>query len=106
MVALRHDGEADARGVCMQLGVNPETRSCTQESGASGYVILGERELTLSLSGADGNPYEVTAADVTNALALEPRIASMTGRVIDPPLTGMYCVSPSEYPELWSPRAS
>ena len=62
---------------------------------------MSAREVTLSLSGADGDPYQVTEADVVHAAALEARMAVVADRLIDPPIDSKHCIAPAMHAELW-----
>lgn len=65
------------------------------------HYSYGDGVIWLSLSGASGDPYAVTAADVENALEIEEKIEPMAAYVIDPPLDSPFCVSPKFWPEFW-----
>ena len=66
-----------------------------------GVIQLGDR-LLLSLSGASGDPFRVTEADVRRAEALEQSMDALQSLVIEPPIDERHCVAPKFYPELWS----
>lgn len=105
LLALRHEGEADAQALCAQLDQAITGTGYHAIRGISAFAWFGDRTLTLSLSGAAGDYYEVTERDVDNAAALEPLIERVRERIIDPPLDDEHCVSPSRYPELWPKEA-
>lgn len=65
------------------------------------YVDFGDGVLRLSLSGAGGDPYSVTARDVENALAVEKKIKPIAAHIIDPPVDSAYCIAPEFWPEFW-----
>ena len=56
--------------------------------------------LQLSLSDL-ANPYEVTESVVEAARHIEPLLAELTARVIDPPLDNYHCLCPKYHPDLW-----
>jgi len=53
--------------------------------GVQCFAWIYPGSLVLRLSGAAGDPYEVTEDDVRGALLLEARIAPFADRVLDPP---------------------
>ena len=59
--------------------------------GVPCFVYVHRGRLELSLSGADGDPYEVSQRDFQHALKLEALIAPFAARIIDPPLDGDRC---------------
>ena len=65
------------------------------------FIHFGNRKLLLSLSGAAGDPYAVSEADVDNALKVEEVIEPLAAHVIDPPLDSLYCIAPKFWPEFW-----
>lgn len=66
-------------------------------------IHVGNR-LMLSLSGADGDPFQVTAKDVANAEAIERALDVAGLSAIDPPTDDPRCVAPKYYPEFWNSR--
>jgi hypothetical protein len=70
-------------------------------AGQAAYVLTGPDRLEIHLSDPD-DPYEVSAATVRAAVAIEPLLDPMAGRVIDPPRDDHHCVCPKYYPELWA----
>jgi hypothetical protein len=99
-VELRHHGEQDAQQLCAALGFEDRERAIIH--GTPVFVHVYKDTVSLALSGAAGSWYEVSSADVANAVALESRIAPLAERVIDPPIANKHCISPAMYPELWS----
>lgn len=69
-------------------------------AGVPVHVGFGDGTLLMSLSGADGDPYAVSEADVVNALAVERVLAPMAAHVIDPPMDSAFCVAPKFWPEF------
>ncbi len=66
----------------------------------AGVLKLRDRVL-LSLSGAEGDPFEVTARDVANAEALEQALPVLRSRAIEPPVDSRPRVCPKYCPEVW-----
>jgi hypothetical protein len=91
-VALRHRGEADAQHLLASLS----------DAQRNVSVSLTADTLQLTLAGANGDPYEVTEADVANAEALERRLDPHAERIIDPPLNDPRCIAPATYPAFWT----
>jgi hypothetical protein len=60
-------------------------------AGVGCWCWIYEGRLELSLSGAAGDGYEVTEADVENAVAVEALLAPVAGYVLDPPLENERC---------------
>ncbi len=63
-------------------------------AGASVYLCLRGAQLELTLSGTAGDPYEVTRADVEQALRVEAVIEPLAADAIVPPRAGKHCFSP------------
>ena len=102
LVAVRHEGEADARRTCALIAGAPWTGfGHTRIERIPVFVWMSAGEVTLSLSGADGDMYQVTEADVANAAALEARVAVIADRLIDPPIGSKHCIAPAMHAELW-----
>lgn len=102
LLALRHDGPADAAVLCTQLDPSATGRGHHRIAGIPVFLWTNDQTLTLSLSGADSDPYSVTELDVTNAATLEPLIDRVQGRIIDPPFDDKHCLAPSTHPAIWS----
>jgi len=62
--------------------------------GASVFVCLRGSQLELVLSGAAGDPYQVTRADVDQALRVEALLEPLAADSIVPPRAGKHCFSP------------
>ena len=50
-----------------------------------------DSRLHLQLSGAAGDPYEVTAQDVANAVLVEQVLLPLSEKVLPPPLNDEHC---------------
>jgi hypothetical protein len=101
VLALKYSGAADLKNVWNELGApGPLASSSTLAGIPIAITVLDDRVL-LSLSGADGDPFEVTATDVANALALEAALALHPERKVDPPIDDEHCISPKHYSEIW-----
>ena len=104
---------ADGDSLCLALRDSELPRRLTKDfpdidsagrhliGGITVHVGFGEGMLRLSLFGAEGDPYAVTAADVENALAVEEKIEPFAAHIIDPPIDSAFCISPKFWPELW-----
>lgn len=103
LVALRHEGEDDARRLYARIAGAPlEKWGHTTIDRIPVFAWMSKVEVTLSLSGANGNLYDVTEGDAANAAALEPRLAVATDRIIDPPVANQHCIAPTTNPEFWA----
>jgi hypothetical protein len=100
-VALRHAGTPDAQRVFADLTDQPLQTGGAIIAGISVFLMLSPDALSLHLSGADGDYYAVTESDVANAEALEPLIAKLADRIIDPPLDDPRCIAPATHPDFW-----
>jgi hypothetical protein len=60
-------------------------------AGVECSVSVSPGRIELTLSGAAGDPYEVTGEDVENAIKIEPLIVPLAERVIDPPRVSERC---------------
>jgi hypothetical protein len=65
-------------------------------AGVSVFVYVRATQTELSLSGAAGDPFEVTDLDVQNALRIEAVMGGVAHRVVHPPRPGAHCFSISE----------
>lgn len=57
--------------------------------------------ITLSVSGADGNIYEVTENDIESAKQIESRLHELSDWIIDPPQDDQNCICPKYYAGYW-----
>jgi len=121
LVALRYQGADDLRSLLQALGVTPVNvpppsvpgpdpiPDCPGLGQPEHQVLAGHPcflwprggRLQLSLSDL-ANPYEVTASVVEAARRIEPLLAELTARVIDPPLDDYHCLCPKYHPDLWA----
>jgi hypothetical protein len=60
-------------------------------AGVECFVWVSPGRIELKLSGAAGDPYEVTGEDVENAIRIETLIAPLAELVIDPPRESERC---------------
>ena len=63
-------------------------------AGVTVFCSVRLGRLELSLFGAAGDPYEVTQADVDNALRVEPLLEPHAANILVPPRAGEHCFSP------------
>lgn len=99
VVALRC---ADPSTIWTALGGTRSGSGAVEIGGVSvGVIQLGDRIL-LSLSGASGDPFRVTEADVRRAELIEQSLGALQSLIIDPPIDDHHCLAPKFYPELWS----
>ena len=68
-----------------------------QIAGAKVFVYwqTHEQKLELHVSGAAGNPHEVTRADVDDALRIEQYLEPLASHIVVPPRVGQHCFSPA-----------
>ncbi len=121
LCALRSQNDADVTEICTALGISVKPLAADAlESGREmnepnrygarnqwrsliaqpGLVVIAGVEVSvwvcaeqteLSLSGAAGDPFEVTELDVQNALQIETVLTKLVDRVLLPPRTGEHC---------------
>jgi hypothetical protein len=105
LVALRYVDPNDLDGLWISLGGSRPSSNIIDIRGIRVGVLQLRDRVLLSLSGADGDPFQVTLKDVQNAEVVEQSLSVARPRVVDPPVDDHHCVAPKFYPELWiSPR--
>src|SRR5215207_1177828 len=65
-----------------------------------GWVGADRLELQIT---DEQDPHVVTAAAVQSARSVEPLLAPLADRIIDPPQDNSYCFSPKSRPQYWAP---
>src|SRR6187399_1451191 len=110
LVAVRIGSEGDLVAVLEELGIGvqrlPESNpsgihqfpgiqqpGTVRLAGADVFCWVNPGRLELSISDAD-DPYDVSAAAISSALLVEPRLLPFAGRLIDPPLDDRHCICP------------
>jgi hypothetical protein len=87
--ALNCPDEATQARLLAALGAKAAGRATL--AGASAYLSVHGSQLELTLSGAAGDPYEVTRADVDQALSVEALLEPLAADVIVPPRAEKHC---------------
>ncbi|WP_345054379.1 hypothetical protein [Hymenobacter glaciei] len=114
LAALRYVDAADLRRLLAQLGtwaplsaqliaLPSGLLTVAGQQVSAWHYDLPEPRLMLAIRDLN-NPYEVTAATIAAAEAVEQQLALQESRIIDPPQDNRYCVCPQYYPELWEKR--
>jgi hypothetical protein len=101
-VALRCAGERDAQQMLTKLSGSTLNTGHVIIAGVSVFVSVSPEAVLLSLSGADGDYYSVTEADVAHAEVLEALLEQVAERIVDPPLDDARCIAPATHPEFWA----
>lgn len=73
--------------------------------GAPVFVWCDGHTCQIELQTELDNGYSVAEADIANALALEPRIATLAERWSDPPNDTPRCICPKYHPAVWAGEA-
>jgi hypothetical protein len=70
--------------------------------GAPVFVWCDRQQCRIDMLTELDNGYSVAEVDITNALLLEPRIATLAERWIDPPHDTPRCICPKHHPGVWA----
>jgi len=117
-LALRWRGEEDLRQLMAELGA-PLGAATPGSATIPGHphlaqpgdvTVLGTAvfawvradRVELHLSGAAGDPYQVSEADVCAAEALEAALGALSDRAVDPPVETDRVVTPQTFPDLFA----
>lgn len=101
LLALVYHGQEDQEKLWRELGIPAPSLDVVKIADVSVFVGRSADRVFLSIAGADGDPFEVTAADVERAALLESKLGIISGRRVDPPLDDRHCIAPKYYPSFW-----
>ncbi len=91
LAALRCENAADLARLLAALGL--EQPGHVQVASTKVFIYWHQhlQKLELCLFGAAGDPYEVSRADVDNALRIEPLLEPLVADIVMPPRAGEWC---------------
>jgi hypothetical protein len=101
VLAIRSSDEAELNGLWKAVGGAQQSPTSADIRGVRLSVTRLKDRTLLSLSGAEGDPFQVTDKDVANAEVVEQALMLTRASVLDPPLDDRHCVAPKFYPEFW-----
>jgi hypothetical protein len=102
VAVLRFSDAEDLSLLWHELGASLPLDGYVTIAGAPVFVHRYGQWVTLSLSGADGDYYEVTERDIEHAERIERSVPSLASRAREPPVDSKHCVCPKYYPHIWA----
>jgi len=101
LLVLSYHGQTDQERLWLELAISGPPPDVTTIAGVPVSLSQFTDHVLLSISGADGDPFEVTLADVERAALVESKLGAASGRRIDPPMDDPHCIAPKYYPDFW-----